>query len=216
MRAAPQARPSGAGAHDGRRLRIRVELGDADFSGLRHAAFFNPLPAARDGPLTGGAAACEYTMRFVRVPELTAEPARQRYEPPGNRMVRYRSSSYQATITVDADRFVTPCQDHRERAGRGSSSRPVTTAQRPGSSTGAAHPARCCAGPVSPSSSRKVTGGCRRRGAPAAAREATQFPDADLDCAAGLPGPMYQPGPVTRTARSDHPFGRGTSSRTRQ
>jgi hypothetical protein len=32
-------------------------------------------------------------------------------------MVRYRSSSYQANITVDADRFVTPCQDYLERAG---------------------------------------------------------------------------------------------------
>ena len=68
----------------------------------------------------GTQAACESTMRFVRVPELTAEPARQRDEPPGNPMVRYRSSSCQANITFDADRTVTPCQDHRERAGRGS------------------------------------------------------------------------------------------------
>ena len=120
MRAALEARRSGAGAHDGRRPRIRAGLGDPGFSGLHHPAFCNPLPAARDGPLTDGAAACEYTMRFVRVPELTAEPARQRDEPPGNPMVRYRSSSCQANITFDADRFVTPCQDHRERAGRGS------------------------------------------------------------------------------------------------
>jgi uncharacterized protein len=56
-------------------------------------------------------------LRFVRVPELTAEPARQRDEPPGNRMVRYRSSSYQANTTFDADGFVTPCQDYLERAG---------------------------------------------------------------------------------------------------
>ena len=88
--------------------------------GLHHPASRCPLPAARDGPLTDGAAACEYTMRFVRVPELTAEPARQRDEPPGNPMVRYRSSSCQANITFDADRTVTPCQDHRERAGPGS------------------------------------------------------------------------------------------------
>jgi hypothetical protein len=129
--------------------RILAGLGDPGFSGLHHPAFRNPLPAARDGPLTDGAAACEYTMGFVRVPELTAEPAGQRDEPPGNPMVRYRPRPCQATITVDADRFVTPCQDYRERAGRDSSSRPVSTAQRPGSSTGAAHPARCCAGPVS-------------------------------------------------------------------
>ena len=187
--------------------RIRAGLGDPGFSGLHHPAFCNPLPATRDGPLTDGAAACEYPMRFVRVPELTAEPARQQDEPPENPMVRYRSSSCQATITFDADRFVTPCQDHRERAGRGSSSGPVSTAERPGSSTGAAHAARCCAGPVSPSSSRGVTGGCRRRGAPTAAREVTQVPAADLDCAAGLPGPMQQPGPVTRTAASITPSG---------
>ena len=96
---------------------IRVELGEADFFDLHHSAFFNALPVARDGPLKEGAAACEYTMRFVRVPELTEEPARQRYEPLGNRMVRYRSSSYQANTTFDADGFVTLHQDYLERVG---------------------------------------------------------------------------------------------------
>jgi hypothetical protein len=67
---------------------IRVELGDADFFDLHHSAFFNSLPVARDGLLAEGAAAREYTMRFVRVPELTAEPAWQRYEPVGNRVGR--------------------------------------------------------------------------------------------------------------------------------
>jgi len=90
--------------------RIRAGLGDPGFSDLHHPAFCNPLPAARDGPLTDGEAACEYTIRFVRVPELTTEPARQRDEPPGNPMVRYRSSSSQANITFDADRFVTPAR----------------------------------------------------------------------------------------------------------
>jgi hypothetical protein len=50
--------------------------GEADFFDLQHSAFFNSLPVARDGLLNEGAAAREYTMRFVRVPELTAEPAR--------------------------------------------------------------------------------------------------------------------------------------------
>ena len=99
MRAALEARRSGAGAHDGRPPPHPAGLGDPGFSDLHHPAFCNPLPAARDGPLTDGAAACEYTMRLVRVPELTAEPARQRDEPPGNPMVRYRSSSCQANIT---------------------------------------------------------------------------------------------------------------------
>jgi hypothetical protein len=149
MRAALEARRSGVGAHDGRRPPHPGWARRPGLFDLHHPAFCNPLPAARDGPLTDGAAACEYTMRFVRVPELTAEPARQRDEPPGNPMVRYRPSSCQANITFDADGFVTLHQDYLERAGRGSSSWPVSTAERPGSSTGAAHAARCCAGPVS-------------------------------------------------------------------
>ena len=96
---------------------IRVEQGAADNFDLHHSAFFNSLPVARDGLLKEGAAAREYTMRFVRVPELTAEPAWQRYEPLGNRMVRYRSSGYQADITVDANGFVTLYQDYLERVG---------------------------------------------------------------------------------------------------
>jgi uncharacterized protein len=96
---------------------IRVELGGADFFDLHHSAFFNSLPVARDGLLKEGATAREYTMRFVRVPELTAEPAWQRYEPLGNRMVRYRSTGYQADITYDADGFVTRYQDYLERVG---------------------------------------------------------------------------------------------------
>lgn len=94
---------------------VRVELGDADFFDLHHSAFFNSLPVARDGLLSEGAAAREYTMRFVRVPELAADPAWQRYEPLGNRVVRYRSDGYEADITFDADGFVTRYQDYLER-----------------------------------------------------------------------------------------------------
>jgi hypothetical protein len=96
---------------------VRVELGDADFFDLHHSAFFNSLPVARDGLLSEGAAAREYTMRFVRVPELAADPAWQRYEPLANRVVRYRSDGYQADITFDADGFVTRYQDYLERVG---------------------------------------------------------------------------------------------------
>ena len=96
---------------------IRVELGDADFFDLGHSAFFNSLPVARDRLLSQGATARDYTMRFVRVPELTTEPAWQRYEPLGNRVVRYRSSGYQADITFDADGFVALYQDYLERVG---------------------------------------------------------------------------------------------------
>jgi uncharacterized protein len=96
---------------------IRVELGGADFFDLGHSAFFNSLPVARDRLLGQGAAAREYTMRFVRVPELTVEASRQRYEPLGNRVVRYRSNGYQADITFDADGFVALYQDYLERVG---------------------------------------------------------------------------------------------------
>jgi hypothetical protein len=97
--------------------RTRVELGDADFFDLQHSAFFNSLPVARDRLLEEGATDREYTMRFVRIPELTAEPGWQRYEPLGNRIVRFRSSGYQANITFDADGFVTLYQDYLERVG---------------------------------------------------------------------------------------------------
>ena len=95
---------------------VRVELGDADFFDLNHSAFFNSLPVARDRLLEPGRAR-EYTMRFVRVPELTAERAWQRYEPLGNRAVRYRSAGFEADISFDADGFVTLYQDYLERVG---------------------------------------------------------------------------------------------------
>ena len=96
---------------------IRVELGGADFFDLHHSAFFNSLPVARDGLLLEGAASREYTMRFVHVPELDAEPVWQRYEPLGNRRVRYSDCSYEAEIAFDADGFVTLYQDYLERVG---------------------------------------------------------------------------------------------------
>jgi uncharacterized protein len=97
--------------------RTRVELGDADFFDLHHSAFFNSLPVARDGLLKEHADAREYTMRFVRVPELTAEYVWQRYDPLGTRVVRYSSSGYQADITFDDEGFVILYQDYLERIG---------------------------------------------------------------------------------------------------
>jgi uncharacterized protein len=95
---------------------VRVELGNADFFDLNHSAFFNSLPVARDRLLESGPAR-EYTMRFVRVPELIAERSWQRYEPLGNRTVRYRSAGFEADISFDADGFVTVYQDYLERVG---------------------------------------------------------------------------------------------------
>jgi hypothetical protein len=56
-------------------------------------------------------------MRFVRIPELTAESVWQRYDPLGNRVVRYSSSGYQADITFDDEGFVILYQDYLERIG---------------------------------------------------------------------------------------------------
>ena len=86
--------------------RTDVELGDADFFDLQHSAFFNSLPVMQDRLLEGGDAR-DYTMRFVRVPDLTIEAMRQRYEPQAERVVRYSSSGFTADIEFDREGFVT-------------------------------------------------------------------------------------------------------------
>lgn len=86
--------------------RTDVDLGDADFFDVQHSAFFNSLPVVRDHLLDGGDPR-DYTMRFVRVPDLTPEPLRQRYEPRGEHVVRYSSPGFAADIEFDADGFVT-------------------------------------------------------------------------------------------------------------
>jgi hypothetical protein len=96
--------------------RARVELGDADFFDLQHSAFFNSLPAVHDGLIDGGPAR-DYTMRFVRVPALTAEPYRQRYTPLGNRTVHYSSAGFEADISYGQDGYVDLYQDYLERIG---------------------------------------------------------------------------------------------------
>jgi hypothetical protein len=67
--------------------------------------FFNSLPVMRDGLLDAGPAR-EYVMQFVSIPELTATMSNQRYEPMGQRIVRYSSGSFEAAIVFDADGFV--------------------------------------------------------------------------------------------------------------
>ena len=76
--------------------------------------FFNSLPTMRDGLLETGPAH-DYTMSFVRIPELTVAPSRQRYEPLGGRTVRYSSDAFEADIEFDADGLVTLYHDYLER-----------------------------------------------------------------------------------------------------
>jgi uncharacterized protein len=107
---------------DGDRLELEVvgvaettvELGDADFFDVFASPFFNTPPVMRDGLLAAGPARA-YTMRFVQVPELTAVPSQQRYEPRGDGVVGYSSGSFAADIEFDADGFVTLYQGFLER-----------------------------------------------------------------------------------------------------
>jgi hypothetical protein len=96
--------------------RLTAELGDADFFDVFASAFFNSLPVVRDGLLSAGAAR-EYTMEFVRVPELSATRSAQRYEPKGEMVVGYSSGTFSADIEFDADGFVTHYDGFLERIG---------------------------------------------------------------------------------------------------
>jgi len=109
---------------DGRRLELEVvgeqsavvDLEDADFFDVFASPFFNSLPVVRDGLLAGGEART-YTMRFVRVPELDTVLSEQRYEPLGDRVVRYSSGTFTADIEFDDDGFVLDYPGVLERVG---------------------------------------------------------------------------------------------------
>jgi hypothetical protein len=89
-------------------------LEGADFFDVFASPFFNSLPVMRDGLLEAGPAR-DYVMRFVTVPDLTASNSNQRYEPMGQRVVRYSSGSFQAEIVFDADGFVERYEGFLER-----------------------------------------------------------------------------------------------------
>jgi uncharacterized protein len=91
-----------------------VELEDADFFDVFASPFFNSLPVVRDGLLDEGEART-YTMRFVRVPGLDVVPSEQRYEPLGDRIVRYSSGSFSTDIEFDEDGFVLDYQGFLQR-----------------------------------------------------------------------------------------------------
>jgi hypothetical protein len=107
---------------DGQRLELEVvgeqsavvDLEDADFFDVFASPFFNSLPVIRDGLLSRGEART-YTMRFVRVPELETVLSEQRYEPLGDRVVRYSSGTFTADIEFDGDGFVLDYQGFLER-----------------------------------------------------------------------------------------------------
>src|SRR5262245_14801724 len=86
--------------------RASVGLEGADFFDVFASPFFNSLPVVRDGLLEAGPAQ-DYAMQFVHVPELRVERGEQRYEPLGDRVVRFSSGSFTADIEFDEDAFVT-------------------------------------------------------------------------------------------------------------
>jgi hypothetical protein len=94
--------------------RASVELEDGDFFDVFASPFFNTLPVLRDGLLDVGAAR-DYLMRFVNVPSLEVVASTQRYEPLGDRVVRYSSGDFTADIEFDADGFVTLYHGFLER-----------------------------------------------------------------------------------------------------
>jgi uncharacterized protein len=91
-----------------------VRLENADFFDIFASPFFNTLPVLRDGLLDAGPPR-DYVMRFVNVPSLEIVRSEQRYEPLGDRVVRYSSGSFAADIEFDADGFVTLYHGFLER-----------------------------------------------------------------------------------------------------
>ena len=81
---------------------LRDEVLDLDLQG---SPLFNSLPVLRDRLHEGGDAR-DYTMAFVRVPELAVERVQQKYVPLGRGAVRFRSASFTADLKFDRDGFV--------------------------------------------------------------------------------------------------------------
>ena len=81
---------------------LRDDVLDLD---LQASPLFNSLPVLRDRLHEGGDAR-DYTMAFVRVPELSVERSEQRYVPLGRGAVRFRSGSFTADLEFDREGFV--------------------------------------------------------------------------------------------------------------
>jgi uncharacterized protein len=89
---------------------IDVGLESTDFFDLGFSPLFNSLPV-----LAGLEKTTDFVMTFVRVPSLEVARSDQRYEPVGDRVVRYRSGSFVADISFDEDGFVTHYEHLAER-----------------------------------------------------------------------------------------------------
>jgi uncharacterized protein len=90
--------------------RIDIGLDGTDFFDLGYSPLFNSLPV-----LAGLDEPADFLMSFVEVPSLEVSRSEQRYEPLGDGVVRYRSGSFVADITFDADGFVSHYEKLAER-----------------------------------------------------------------------------------------------------
>jgi hypothetical protein len=84
---------------------LEVELADSDFFDLGWSPLFNSLPVIRDKLLERGPPRL-YEMRWVDVPSLAVSQSKQRYEPLGNRQVRFSAADFTADIQFDQAGFV--------------------------------------------------------------------------------------------------------------
>jgi hypothetical protein len=91
---------------------VDVGLQGTDYFDLNFSPLFNTLPM-----LDGLEEASDFVMTFVRVPSLEVVRSEQRYEPLGDRLVRYSSGDFAAEIAFDEDGFVTRYQWLAERVG---------------------------------------------------------------------------------------------------
>jgi uncharacterized protein len=84
---------------------LELTLDDADFFDVGWSPLFNSLPVIRDGLLDPGPPR-DYVMRWIDVPSLEVSVSRQRYEPLGNRRVRFTAGEFNAEIQFDEAGFV--------------------------------------------------------------------------------------------------------------
>jgi uncharacterized protein len=84
---------------------VEHDLDGADFFDLGWSPLFNSLPVIRDGLLEPGPPR-DYLMRWVEVPSLEVSMSKQRYEPLGGGVVRFRAGAFVSEITFDPDGFV--------------------------------------------------------------------------------------------------------------
>ena len=89
---------------------VDIGLEGTDYFDLNFSPLFNTLPL-----LDGLEEPTDFVMTFVRVPSLEVERSEQRYEPLGERLVRYSSGDFVAEIEFDEDGFVTRYQHLAER-----------------------------------------------------------------------------------------------------